>query len=343
MDLPTKTRLVWGGFFVCVGLAVWLLWKSQKVIDFGKRHPSSEKTLAFLEYFLAILSTAIAASNKVWEFPFATRPLWTSIVLTATIFTGFLACYAKWLRDRVKEKDKEIVADLTMRLQTAQTLLDRHRRLTNQISGLVDRKIKRVRETVKKAATAIDDLTVLDARELQVHTILRSIYDFFLFDLRATRPAGQMRIYLYLPEEEPEPHMQIFYKWNGTNSDCVVPPENAMKLMSPEGIGSEIVRTYHLPGSAVLSLVPNCVTPDFRKLYQNQDEYLKSMLSFKYKYQKNGTDAAMVLSLDCDEPNFFSDDRYREISEFLVEMLKRFEYEMLGLEIIAKLQPPPAP
>ncbi len=337
------------GILAAVGV---LIFYREALIQKLKEREKSESWLVFGEFLFTILSTGIATHFTVWELEFKQHPLRTPMVLATVVFFVFLAFYYKWLRDRVKDRDKEKLtvataqfqqqfATLTAKLNTTEILLERHRRLGNQITGLVTRKIVRVREVAKKASTSVEDLIARDARENQIHTILRSIHDFFDFELKQTRPEGKMRIYLYVPEDLPDPRMLIFYKWNGQDEDCVIPPPEAMKLMSPQGVQSEIVRTYHLPGSARLALVPNCLTePGFAKLVPNQDEYLKSMLSFKYKYHKDGAEAALVLSLDCDEPDFFSNDRFQEISHFLVEMLKRFEYEMLGLEIVAKLPPP---
>lgn len=342
MDTLTKSRVVYTAWFGGLIGAYFLVTKRRALIAWCKKFESSEGVLAFLEFVFTVASTAVATHFKVWEMQLKLHPLMTGGSLALVLGFALLAGYAKWLRDRVKDRDKERVTLLSAEIEKTQVILGRYKRLGAQIRGLVDRKIKRVRETARKPQTVIDDLIVKEARAVQIHTILRSIHDFFFFEIRNAYPQAKMRLALYLPTEEPQPRLEPYYSWDGENQGCINPAQESMLLMSPDGIPSEIVRTYHQAGDHCLRLIPDCEKQgDFHFHRIQQRQYLKSMLAFKYQYQKDGTPAALVLSLDCDQPNFFSADRYDEISEFLVEMLKRFEYEMLGLEIVAKLLPPP--
>ena len=45
----------------------------------------------------------------------------------------------------------------------------------------------------------------------------------------------------------------------------------------------------------------------------------------------------MVLALDCDQPDFFNEQRSEEVKTFMIEMMKRVEYEALTSDIISKL------
>ena len=47
---------------------------------------------------------------------------------------------------------------------------------------------------------------------------------------------------------------------------------------------------------------------------------------------KDGLKDAIILSLDTDQDCFFGRYEKEELSEFFIEMMKRFEYEMLSLQ-----------
>jgi hypothetical protein len=61
------------------------------------------------------------------------------------------------------------------------------------------------------------------------------------------------------------------------------------------------------------------------------------MAAFKHRLEIDGTQTAMVLALDCDEPNFFNEERSQDVKTFLIVMMKRVEYEALTSDIISKL------
>ena len=327
---------------IAVGTLLLLAWKRRKVAAMLKRWEGADFWLAVAEGMSAFTAGAVAAACKIWDPQMWTQhPIQTELALCISAGLTFCVVLAKWARDRVKERDKERVNELNHQLEIETVRLKRFRRLGTQIRGLIQRKIERVREVAKKPDPTVDDLIITTARQTQVHTIITSILEFFSFELESLKPEGRMRIGLYIPDKE-RTELRHAYSFDGQKKNCFQDNSEWMKLNSPKGIRSEIVRAYHADGDQKLQLIPDCSKhPNFTFFRPEQRDYLKSMLTFKYLLQLDGAQSALMLCIDCDEPDFFSKDRYEEISEFLVEMLKRFEYEMLGLEIVAKIRKTP--
>ncbi|MEY2564916.1 MAG: hypothetical protein QOH88_3109 [Verrucomicrobiota bacterium] len=61
------------------------------------------------------------------------------------------------------------------------------------------------------------------------------------------------------------------------------------------------------------------------------------MIAFKHRLEMDGTATAMILALDCDKTGFFHKGRAEELRNFLIEMMKRVEYEALTSDITSKL------
>jgi hypothetical protein len=132
--------------------------------------------------------------------------------------------------------------------------------------------------------------------------------------------------------------LDLAYSWDGEKDRCVHAHPERMQLASADGVGSLIVEAYHRPGDQHVSVVPDCLADrKFRFFTLAQETYLRSMIAFKYQANLDGTKTALILSLDTDEADYFSDERTSEISAFLVEMMKRFEYEVLSLELSRKI------
>ena len=323
---------------VAIAAIAWACWKRQFVVKCLKRWDGSEFSLAVVEGVFAFTAGGLAAFFKVWDGDMWThRPVQTQYAFRFAFGLTICVIYAKWARDRVKDRDKDKVNDLTRELEVEKLRLNRFRRLSVQIRGLIERKIERVRDVAKKPAPTVEDFIIRSQRQTQVHTIIQAIFDFFLWELRLQKPNGRMRLGLYIPNADRTELVHAF-SFDGEKRNCFSDNSDWMQISSPQGIHSEIVRVYHADGDHKLQLIPDPTThPNFTWFRPDQKGYLKSMLIFKYLLQLDGASSALLLSLDCNEPNFFSNDRYEEISEFLVEMLKRFEYEMLGLEIVAKI------
>jgi len=309
-----------------------------------KQLRNPEWLLGILELIFGLGSALVVGTFKVWDLAVWNANAETTLrALGATLVCAFLAFYAKWAAGRVQERYAAKILQLENELRDVQSELrktqekfDKWRRMTAQIGTLIGRKIERIREVVKREPT-IQDLLTPSERETQVHRILQMIHSFFFFELQGQKPEGRMRLALYVPADG-HSRLELAYSWNGETVGCVTEHGDCLALNSPQGIRSEVVRTFHQNGDKVLRIIPNCETDDFSYFSDEQRSYLKSMLSFKYRLQLEGIESAIVLSLDCDEEGFFAKERRREISEFLVEMLRRFEYEMLGVELVAKLQ-----
>lgn len=339
--------LTWG---VPASAACLLIWRRQDVVTKLKKWETSEWWLAVTETVSTVAAGFFLARFKVWDTSSWNGPdhlRLTLYALSGFLSTAFLAFFAKWTRDKVKERDKDKVKTLEEQIATKEATLrtvtdslDSRKRLSSQISGLIERKISHTRQTLKRPVKHAD-LLMPTERETHVHTILQAIHEFFYFDLRQRNPTAKVRLGLYLPDPTAS-KLKLFYSWDGTKQSCFQHAHpQYMRLNSPQGILAEIVKTYHSGGDRHLSLIPDCEKAEqagtFKFFHHRQHEYLKSMLSFKYLFELDGTEAALILSLDCNESGFFGTGRQAEITEFLVDMLLRFEYEMLGIELVGKL------
>ena len=93
----------------CVGLIL-LIWKRRELVSLLKRWDGAEFWLAFVEGLGAFSAGAVAAAFKVWELDaWRQHPVRTPYAFRFAVGMTFLVIYAKWARDRVKERDKEKV------------------------------------------------------------------------------------------------------------------------------------------------------------------------------------------------------------------------------------------
>jgi hypothetical protein len=93
---------------------------------------------------------------------------------------------------------------------------------------------------------------------------------------------------------------------------------------------SIVVRTFHADGERVLNLIPDTKkAASFEFWSDEQKEHLHSIATFKCKIALDGATSALVLEMDCNAPGFFDESRRDPLTTLLVEMVRRFEYEML--------------
>jgi hypothetical protein len=122
------------------------------------------------------------------------------------------------------------------------------------------------------------------------------------------------------------------------NENCVNDNPEQLRISSAEGIKSKVVECYHLQGDHKFIAVANCSNDaSFEYFRQGQSEHLKSLFAFKHRLEIDGMPTAMVLALDSDEPDFFNEERAEAVRTFVIEMMKRIEYEALMSDVLRKL------
>lgn len=294
---------------------------------------------------LVILGWLVAAADltkgATWVAPppqfVVIVPFGIAVFLAATSVKVLLA----WSKDREKTEIRQLNETLDLKAAEIQEMrMERNRsiRFATQVRKLIDRKLDGIRALVKEDTISLDQYLNAWDRDLQVHTILKSIHEFFHNELTVRRPDGVLRLALYIPNKEMT-QLELLKSWDGEHENCVSQHPERMKLVSGGGLKSIVAETFHLAGDHQLTVVSDCAGDStFAFFTDEQKNKLRSLIAFKYQLPLYGTESALVLSLDSDEPNFFQTTKAAEITDFLVEMMRRFEYELLNLELTNKLQ-----
>jgi hypothetical protein len=322
-------------------LGVTLFKYRRKIAAFVQKWRQSDNILAIWETVLLFTAAAVSSLTDLWKLTtWSEHPIRVQYAFSLVISLSAWALITKLFRESLKEAVKSRVEELEHGL--AKEREDRDRRLlqNSQIRKLIDRKLDRFRELAKRDAVAPEEVIEAWNPSLQVFTVLKSMHEFFLLELRRKKPSGRLRLGLYLPDREMN-SLVIRYSWDGERDGCIGNHPEHMRLVSAAGSTSEIVRTFHLRGDHEIGLVPDCAGDrSFRFWDEEQPKYLRSLLCLKYQLQLDGMQSALVLSLDCDEPNFFSSERAEEFRTYVVEMLIRVEYELVSAELRSKFQNP---
>jgi hypothetical protein len=204
----------------------------------------------------------------------------------------------------------------------------------------VQRKIEKLRPILRKYRTgeAMPAGLPWQPRE-QALTILQSIHGYIFQLLNEFAPGSTLRLGVYLPAVGRQ-QMELTLSWNGHAHDCYSRTPGKMLLVNATGIYSIVVRTFHSPGNHVLHLTPDPKKElGFEFWTARQHEQLRSIAAFKYQLEIDGTESALVLEMDCNAAGFFDESRREPLSELLVEMLRRFEYELICAELPATVFP----
>jgi hypothetical protein len=335
-------------FFWCfiVGLAVILLaavlaLNRRRLASVLQAHPNTHIWWKIAEWVCALVSAAFGDYFEIFK---ATS--WSKAgshpygPVLAVVGFGSLFVAMGHVRDGIRDTADEKIEELKRKADINERQRNLWIGLLHQIGSIIEKKMKRVESIAKKAiVTKSEFLGALNPDE-QVHLIIQSIYEFFRFRLYRIRPGAKLRLALYMRDETGE-RLEPAFSWDGENRDCVSNNPEQMELSSPQGVLSVVVQCYNLKGHRRMIIIPNCLgEPQFDYFRPEQKEYLKCLLAFKYKTDHAGTTDALVLALDCDEPNFFHPDHSEELQEFFTEMLKRVDYELLMSETSEKLTLP---
>ena len=320
----------------------WIARNRRSIVVWLKVRPSAPSFLLWLGKILPFISGAFATWNEIWKpGAWSTHPVDCAYAFYVAIVALVGTYAAEYFRERLKDETGALISQLRSDRDRFRRERDRWLHLAAQIRALIDRKIDAFSALAGRPEITPQEYIDAWDRQLQIHTILKGIHEFFHFELKQQRPNAQLRLALYVPDAE-RTKLDLGYSWNGLRDQCVTEHPERMLLVSHEGIASLIVETFHRPGDHKLTVVPNTDADEaFHFFTPGQRSYLRSMLAFKYQAHVDGTKTALVLSLDCDEPDFFNHQRATEFTAFLVEMLKRFEYEVMNLELTRKIHHKP--
>lgn len=293
-----------------------------------------------------LISAAKLTDQATWGSPpsaFVVVVPFGVLILTAGISSKVLLA---WSKDKEKERILELEKTVGIRddeIANLKQLRNRTIRITNQIRAVVDEKLNRLLDVVDSGNITFEDyIDALNPRE-QLQFIIITIFKFFEPELD---PGRQLRVGVYLKDPKDLTILRPFFGWDGRDSDCFKSDHSEfLRLNDFGGTKSIVVQAFQSP--APLIVIGSCEEAErartFVFFHPDQRERLKSMVAYRHEWSLGGSRGrrdALVLALDTDQDHFFSRFDSEQLTEFFVEMMKRFEYEQVGLTFQAKLQPP---
>jgi hypothetical protein len=306
------------------------------------RENASFRSLSFLlEPVIAVALSLIAGFSDMlkpekWGTPTAL------MVIAAPLWTGLTVAYValKYFASVAKDKDAEEIKKLKEEVGTAQTRaakIEEQRnfitRMTQYVREPVQAKLERLLEAFRKQPFTEKEYLAALSPHTQVQLILNTIYEFFRSDL----PMGEkMRLGLFMRQPDNPKMLFPAYSYNGQRDDGVFSAiAHGLRIDDPNGTKSMLAQTYL--SDRKLHIVPSCreaaKREEFHYLHVAQNDYLRSMLAYKHVWLRDGEPDAFVLTLDTTCDGFFGRYSAESIEPFLIEMMKRVEYEVLSLQM----------
>jgi len=245
-------------------------------------------------------------------------------------------------KDKEKEKIKELEA-LKVELKQENQALRQARnwsiRIANQVRATVSNKLARVLAVTeaKESITADEFVRALNPRE-QVQFIIIMIHKFFESGLE---PEKRLRVGVYMPTDN---CLKPAYGWDGKTTDCFGTSHTRyMRLDDHGGAKSVVVQAFRSvnPLIVIASCEEAKKAGTFEYFEPDQAKTLKSMAAYRHTYgptDAQGRQNAIVLAIDTDEDKYFAKFPCDQLSEFFVEMMKRFEYEQAALTVQVHLE-----
>lgn len=329
------TRAIVFGVIAFVGVAALAAFFRQKLVEAKRRSQGFHYFSELGEFILAISISVVVGFFELYK-----QVTWTTpkpgLVGSFSLWCGLVAIYlvVKWVAAVAKKRDADRIVELDRDL-VAQTkkvsLLTRQRNswvsLSSHVRKIIDKKMQRLVKVFKKGGelSAADLLSALDPKA-QLQLIIASLFQYFE---GKKEPDKKLRLAIYIRDPEDTNRLKRIYGWNGETSDCFSNRVAEIgRLNDPEGIKSQLVKCYHSPEGLLIleSCAKAAQTGDFR-FFPGQDAYLKSMVIYKHVYEHDGEKDALLLTLDSSQEYLFRQDDEEEIRTFLLEMMKRIEYE----------------
>lgn len=330
---------------LCVGV---VLYRGRKrLIALIQGNPSFRGTIYIAEPLLTftlgcMVTAAEVLKGDTWDdpkpylailLPAAAALLATSVGIKALMLSA---------KDSEKEKIKDLQASLEETQQEVGTLKNSRDSAINtasHVGAVLDAKFKRVKEALQiPNLTAAQYLEALAPRE-QLQVILMMIHGFFASSLPIS---SKLRAGVYMRSPDNDQVLKPAYSWDGKELGCYGDNAEYMRLDEARSARSMIVQAFRSDDK--ISVVSSCEREEkeghFHFWNEGQREYLKSMVTFKHKWNRepaNGKVDALLLTLDTDQDGFFGRFEREELTNFFVEMMRRFEYEHASLEVAAKL------
>lgn len=326
-----------------------LYWWRKRIIGLIHGNDTFRGVFYIAEPVLAfVLGGLVTAANlfkgETWANPPAHFLLSVPAALAALIGSVGVKVLTSYSKDREKAMIKELNIQNTEtegRFDSIKRQRDHTIQVTNYVRAVVDEKLKRLLDAYRDDTPLTPEryLEALAPRE-QTQFIINMIRQFFAKDLP---PTGRLRVGVYMRESADDPRLFPAYGFDGKSTDCFNRDnQKHMCVDDADGAKSVIVQAYR--ADEPLTLISSCAEAHrdghFDYFHSDQASYLKSMVAYKHVWPRGGRKDALIVCLDCDQDGFFGRFISAELKEFFVEMMKRLEYEQIGLMIQARVKIP---
>jgi hypothetical protein len=337
---------------VCVVLLALTFWQRATLIQLKRNKATFHYFIEGSEWVLAIAISLVATFFELYK-----KDTWVctnqSLVGSSAILTAVTTIYicVKGLSAAAKKKDSEEIAALQTEKTALSEALGKAERKTNllveqrdkvlevttYVRKIVDSKMTRLAACLdgKEAINMADITKALDPAG-QVNVIIRTTFYYFE---KEKRPDAQMRLGIYARNPDDLNELKRIYSWDGKTVDCFKRSGKELgRLDDPEGIKTQLLKSFH--SSDTILIIESCPKAAERgefNYFPGQQNYLKSMMLYKHVFEHNGTKDALILTLDSSEEALFKNKDEQEIRIFLLEMMKRVEFELRFLETLTKV------
>lgn len=290
---------------------------------------------------LAEWGLAIGLSATAGLFDLYKRDSWVkpnpSLPGGFSVLCGVIAIYLvlKTVAAMAKKRDSDEISSLKKELAQERertTVLEKQRNtwleLTTLIRKIIDRKMGRLVEKITgpQCVSPLEVLAAMDPKT-QINLILTTTFQYFANKKSAQE---QLRLGIYHRDPEQSNRLKRMYAWDGEKDTCFTGRVlEIATLDDPNGAQSQLAKLFLSPEK--ICILESCRESTKRgefSFFPGQEQYLKSMVLFKHVFERNGTRDALILTLDSSQEGLFRESDREEITTFLVEMLKRVEYEL---------------
>ena len=304
------------------------------------------------EPMLAIAVSAVSAVFSLYV-PATWRSAQPQLIAGTFLFTAIVGAYVavKVLSAMAKEKDSEdkklLQGEVALREEKIAALERNDQwalKTTAYVQEVIRAKLNRLCEAGQEGVPIPSEKFVkaLDPKG-QVHVLLALLHEFFRRDIPVAESGASLRIALYTRHPVHTSRLTVAYSLDGSESERCISQESEefMVIDDPRGPQTVVMQLYHSKSDfIVISDCESADPKDFRYLRDQQRAYLKSLMVFKH-VTNAGAQNALILSIDCGIPHFFRTEDTHQLRSFLVEIMKRVEYEVTTLDLLRVPNPLP--
>jgi hypothetical protein len=282
--------------------------------------------LVSIDAGLVIAGTIMTSGLDLWR-----KQVWMDLDIysgAGYVFMGVLIAVgvgSKWLLSVAREISTSRVAELTR--EAAQTARERDYALNAEalIREVMKAKLNRL---ITRRRTGHGTLEEALAPGKQIHVLIHVLHGHFSKRLSI---GHRLRIGIYMLAEDGKT-LEAVYSWDGAKTDCFSNRHaDFMKITNPGGSRSVVVECWQSAEPFV------CITDGeeaqrqgrFRYFYSGQEKDLRSMIA--YRHNLSESTEAFVMTLDSNQPGFFSADAESECRLLLPAFSRRIELELFAL------------